>query len=251
MDEKEITIENRLKELRKGHKLSQEELAEALGISRQSVIALEQGKSMPSLPLAVSFCRFFNAAFEEIFEIEREIDSEINNALSTSSINIKVINDPDEKVGSGKENTMVELEPWKPFREAISLRDAMDRLFEDSFITPAKGGGMPRIDVRDMKDSVVVKAELPGVNEEDINVEILDNVMTVSGERKEEKEEKEEEKGYYYKESHTGQFSRSFTLPSEVVAEKASAEMKNGVLTITVPKIEPKKAQKIEIAKKK
>jgi HSP20 family protein len=252
MDDKEFTIENRLRELRKEHKLSQEELAEAIGISRQSIIALEQGRSMPSLPLAVNFCQFFNAAFEEIFNFEKEIDREFDNAINNNSINIKVINDPDESLGSRKENAMVELEPWKPFREAVSLRDAIDRLFEDSFITPAKiGGGMPKIDVKDKKDAVVVKAELPGVSEEDVNVEILDNVMTISGERKEEKEEKEEEKGYYYKESHTGHFTRSFTLPSEVIAEKASAEMKNGVLTITVPKVEPKKAQKVQISPKK
>lgn len=251
MDDKDQTIENHLRELRKEHKLSQEELAEAMGISRQSIIALEQGRSMPSLPLAVSFCQYFDAAFEEIFNFEREIDREMDNAIKNSGINIKVINDPDESVGSRKENAMVELEPWKPFREAVSLRDAIDRLFEDSFITPAKMGGMPRIDVKDKKDAVVVKAELPGVNEEDVNVEILDNVMTISGERREEKEEKEEEKGYYYKESHSGKFSRSFTLPSEVMADKASAEMKSGVLTVTVPKVEPKKAQRIQISPKK
>jgi HSP20 family protein len=249
MEEKDLTIENRLKDLRKEKHLSQEELADAIGISRQSIISLEQGRSMPSLPLAISLCRYFDAAFEELFDFEREVDREINDAIQSGSINIKVINDPE--VGSRKDDAMVELEPWRPFREAVSLRDAMDRLFEDSFITPAKMGGMPRIDVKDKKDSIVVKAELPGIKEEDINVEILDNVMTISGEKKEEKEEKEEDKGYYYKESHTGKFSRSFTLPSEVMTEKAVADMKNGILTITVPKIEPKKAQKINIASKK
>lgn len=244
MEEKDITIENRLKEFRKDHHLSQEELADALGISRQSIIALEQGRSMPSLPLAVSMCNFFDAAFEEIFDFNREI----NNAIGNSNIKIKVINSDD--MSERKENGM-ELEPYRPFREAISLRDAMDRLFEDSFITPAKMGGVPKIDVRDAKDSIVVKAEIPGISEDDINVEILDNVMTISGEKTEEKEENGEEGGYYYKESHSGKFSRSFTLPSEVVAEKAQADVKNGVLTITVPKIEPKKAQKIQIATKK
>ncbi len=249
MEEKDLPIENRLKDLRKEKHLSQEELADAIGISRQSIISLEQGRSMPSVPLAISLCRYFDAAFEELFDFEREVDREINNAIHNGSINIKVINDPE--VGSRKDNAMVELEPWRPFRETVSLRDAMDRLLEDSFITPAKMGGMPRIDVKDKKDSIVVKAELPGIKEEDINVEILDNVMTISGEKKEEKEEKEEDKGYYYKESHTGKFSRSFTLPSEVMTERAVADMKNGILTITVPKIEPKKAQKISIAPKR
>lgn len=144
-----------------------------------------------------------------------------------------------------------ELEPWRPFREAVSLRDAMDRLFEESVITPSKSAAvaMPKIDIKEKKDSVVVKAEIPGVAEEDLEIEITDNVMTISGEKKEEKEEDKD--GYHYKESHTGSFSRSFSLPSEVAAEKADAEMKNGVLTITVPKVEAKKPKKVTIKQKK
>lgn len=248
MEEKEISIENRLKELRREHELSQEDLAGALGISRQSVNALEQGRSLPSLPLVVSMCNFFNAAFEDLFDFEREI-SQIHKDLDHNGNNIKIINDADEESVRREETTM-DLEPWRPLRE-VSLRDAIDRLFEDSVITPGKVSPMPKINIKDKKDVVEVKAELPGVLEGDINVEISDNVMTISGEKKEEKEEKDEEKGYYYKESHSGSFSRSFTLPSEVLAEKASAEMENGILTISIPKIEPKKAQKVQVKTKK
>ncbi len=250
MEEKEFSIENRVRDSRKQKKLSQEELAEALGISRQSIISLETGKTLPSLPLAVAICQFFDSAFEEMFEFEREIDEAINS-------NIKIINSDSPRnveTESGKE-TKMELQPWRPFREAVSLHDAMDRLFEDSFITPAKiGGGIPKIDIRDLGKAIVIKAELPGVDEEDINVEILDNVMTISGEKKEEKEESDENPpaggGYYYKESHSGAFSRSFNLPADVKAEDAVADMKKGILIVTVPKIEPKKAKKIEIKKK-
>ncbi|MEI6499308.1 MAG: Hsp20 family protein [bacterium] len=251
MNEKDINIENRLKELRKLHSLSQEELADKLGISRQSIIALEQGRYMPSLPLAINLCQFFNAAFEEVFDFQNEIEQEIHEAFQESPIKINIINNPQE-IGSRKDGVMSELGPWRPFREAVSLRDAMDRLFEDSVITPTKNSvGMPRIDIKDKKGTIEVRAELPGIKEDDINVEIMDNVMTISGERMEDKEEKDEEAGYYYKESHTGSFSRSFTLPSEVVGDKASAEMHNGVLKISVPKVEPKKAKKIEIKKVK
>ena len=253
----ELAIENRIKEFRKKQHLSQEELAEHLGVSRQSIIALEQGRTMPSLPLAVSMCQFFNSAFEEMFDFEREIEESINDTFNNSGIKIKVINSrenvslPDDG-RDRKENPMVELEPWRPFREAVSLRDAMDRLFEDSVITPAKiSGGMPRIDLKETKDSVIVKAEMPGVAEDDIDIEILDNVMTISGEKREEKVEGAEDKDYYYKESHTGAFSRSFSLPSEVIADKAIADMKNGVLTISVPKIAPKQAKKITVKKNK
>jgi HSP20 family protein len=86
------------------------------------------------------------------------------------------------------------------------------------------------------------------VAEEDVEVEIADNVMTISGEKKAEAEEEKE--GYYYKESHSGSFSRSFTLPAEVKAEKASAEMDGGVLTVTVPKVEAKTPKKVTVKKK-
>ncbi|MFA7254145.1 MAG: Hsp20 family protein [Patescibacteria group bacterium] len=251
MNDQEPTIESNIRDFRKKHHLSQEELADKLNISRQSVIALEQGKTLPSLPLVVSMCQFFDTDFEELFDFHRQVEREIDKAFDNNFDNIKVITNPDQ----GRKEHMVDLEPWRPFREAVSLRDAMDRLFEDSFITPAKiSGGMPKVDVRDLKDSVVVRAELPGVKEEEVDVEILDNVMTISGEKKEEKEELEENPpaggGYYYKESHTGKYSRSFTLPSDVKAEEATAEMKDGVLTIRVPKIEPKKAKKVTVSKK-
>lgn len=277
-------IQNNLKIFRKERSLSQEDLAEALGISRQSVIALEQGKYMPSLPLVVSICNFFHSAFEDLFEFERQMDEEIDklmenhptslnkiselgrtySEISGEGIKIKVvdnqvknINSPESGIGNPptslrvkeEANMPFELEPWRPFREAVSLRDAMDRLFEESVVTPVKSGiAMPKIDIKEKKDAVVVKAEIPGVLEEDVEVEITDNVMTISGEKKEEKEEDKD--GYHYRESHTGSFSRSFSLPSEVAAEKAEAEVKNGVLTITVPKVEAKKPKKVTITKK-
>lgn len=240
MTKKEETkIRNRLRDLRKERQLSQEELADKLGVSRQSVIALEQGKYMPSLPIAVSLCNLFDSAFEDIFEFERQVDQIIDKHLDHT--NKQIINSKEAKMPS-------ELGPWRPFREAVSLRDAMDRLFEDSVITPKAVGAMPKIDIKETKDSVVVKAELPGIDEDKVDVEIMDNVMTISGEKEAEKEEEGE--GFYYKESHSGSFQRSFTLPADVKAEQAEAEMKNGVLSITVPKVEEKKAKKISIKAK-
>lgn len=235
----EVKIKNRLRDLRKQHDLSQEELADRLGVSRQSVIALEQGKYMPSLPLVVSLCGLFDSAFEDIFEFEKHVDKIVNEHFNTI----------DREIINHKEATMPsELGPWRPFREAVSLRDAMDRLFEDSVITPKSIGAMPKIDIKETKDSIVVKAELPGIEEDKVDVEIMDNVMTISGEKEAEKEEKGE--GFYYKESHSGSFQRSFTLPTDVKAEQAEAEMKNGVLSITIPKVEEKKAKKISIKAK-
>ena len=241
--EKELNIKNRLKDLRQQNKLSQEELADKLGISRQSIIALEHGKYMPSLPLAVSLCNFFDSAFEEMFDFEREIDEIFNHKPK-----IIINNSGSKEIELGKERNMPGfMKPWEPFRE-VSLRDAMDRLLEDSVVTPARSVGMPKIDVKETKDSVIVKAELPGVAEEDVTVEVSDGVLTVSGEKKGEKEEERE--GYYYKESFAGTFSRSISLPTEVKAEKTNAEMDNGVLTITVPKAEAKKPHKVAVKKK-
>ena len=208
---KEENIKNKLRDLRVQHHLSQEELGEKLGISRQSIIALEQGKSMPSLPLVVQMCNFFNSAFEEMFEFEREMDE-----LFESKPKVIINNSDAASSASGKERNMQGfMKPWEPFRE-VSLRDAMDRLLEDSVVTGSRGVGMPKIDVKETKDNVVVKAELPGVAEEDITVEVSDGIMTISGEKKGEKQEEKE--GYYYKESFSGSFSRSISLPSEVKA---------------------------------
>ena len=261
MENIEPTIENKLKDLRKEHKLSQEELADELGISRQSIIALEQGKYLPSLPLVVNMCKFFHSSFEDIFEFEKEIEEVIDSIVDESQgsiINIATLDaaadHPSPRLRMAGRNIMgTEMEPWRPLREAVSLRDAMDRLFEDSVITPKTAGVMPRIDIKDKKGAIEVKAELPGMVENDIEIEISDGVMTISGEKKEEVEENPPAggEGYYYKESHTGSFSRSFTLPADVKEEKAEAEMKNGILTVTIPKIEPKKATKVKIAPKK
>jgi len=260
MNAEDSSIENRLKDLRKKQHLSQEELAEALGISRQSVIALEQGKYLPSLPLVINMCKFFHSPLESIFEFEMEIESEIDNIIDEQKNIINVdrpIRLPSQNIESDrlglvgdKENIMPnELGPWRPFREAVSLRDAMDRLFEDSVITSKGTVGMPKIDIKDKKDSIEVRAELPGMEEDEIEIEVADNVMTISGEKKAEKEKDEE--GYYYKESHSGTFSRSFTLPADVKEEKAEAEMKKGVLIVTIPKIAPKKATKVKVVPKK
>lgn len=250
MEDKDISIENKVKELRKRKKLSQEELAEALGISRQSIIAVEQGRTMPSLPLAVSLCQFFDSAFEEMFEFENEIDQEIHKAFSGSHIKINVINAGEQPEAGDK--VIADLLPWRPFEETVSLRDAMDRLFEDNNIAQGKSISMPKIDIKDFRDKVIVKAELPGIDEDEINVEILDSVMTISGEKKEEQESSPagEEEGYFYKESHSGSFSRSFNLPADVAGEKAEAAMDKGILTVIFPKVEPKKAKKIEVKKK-
>ncbi len=236
MEPKHIVI--KLRELREKHELSQTELAERLGLSRQSVISLEQGKFFPSLPIIVQLCQVFDRAFEDLIEYDGPEDG-IENIEN---------NQPSIKIIKSKEATMPGfLEPWRPYRESLSLREAMDRLMEDSIVSPRSALGMaPKINVLEKGANIVIKAEVPEVKEEDLDIEVADDLVTISGERKDEKETKDED--YFHKETHYGSFSRTVTLPSAVVAEKAEAKVRNGVLTVTIPKVEEKKAKKVKIA---
>lgn len=224
-----------LKELRESQDISQTELAEKIGLSRQSIIAFEQGRFLPSLQVAINLCNFFDKTFEDMFDLEN--DSEENENTSNQII----------RINKGKETTMPGfLEPWRPFRDSLSLREAMDRLMEDSVVSPRSIVGMaPKVNVLVKGNNIIVKAEIPEVAEENLDIEVADDMVTISGERKEEKETKEED--YYHKETHYGSFSRSVSLPSAVVSDKAEAEVKNGVLTITIPKVEEKKAKKVKV----
>lgn len=144
---------------------------------------------------------------------------------------------------------------WEPFSDLISLRDAMDRLFEESFVRPTSralapwGGGELAIDMYEADNNIVVKASTPGVKPEDIDISISGNTLTIKGETKEEQEIKEE--NYIRRERRYGSFMRSIPLPGDVNSDKAEAEFENGVLTIKIPRAEEAKAKTIKIAKKK
>jgi HSP20 family protein len=140
---------------------------------------------------------------------------------------------------------------WRPTRDVFRLRDEMDRLFDDFMERfPARkdfGDRMwsPDVDVHETDSEVVVKAEIPGMEQKDINVTIKDNVLMLKGEKKQEKEKKET--NYHRIERTYGSFSRSFTLPTMVVSDKATAQYKNGILTITLPKTEEVKPKEIAV----
>ncbi len=143
---------------------------------------------------------------------------------------------------------------WQPFDGSVSLRNAIDRLFEDSFVQPRWGWMAPMsaanlaIDMFETKDEVVVKAALPGVKPDQVEVTITGNTLTISGESNEESEVKE--KDYIRKERHYGSFTRSVTLPNGLKADKADATFENGVLTLKVPKSEEVKPKSIKVKAK-
>jgi len=141
---------------------------------------------------------------------------------------------------------------WEPARETVSLRDAMDRLFDDAFTRPvqmsANTWSVPAVDMYQTDDEVVVKAVLPGVKSDDAQISVNGEILTIKGEAK--RLEDNEEKTYHVREQRWGFFERSLVLPTDVVADKAKAEFENGVLTITLPKAEEVKPKTITIKSK-
>lgn len=149
---------------------------------------------------------------------------------------------------------MANIVRWEPFRDLISLREAMDRLFEESFVQPRAGWLAPfgtealAVDMYQTDDAVVVKSAVPGVKPEDIDISITGDVLTIKGETKAEEEVKEE--NYIRRERRYGSFSRSLALPVPVVADKATAEFENGILTLKLPKAEEVKPKAIKVKAK-
>ena len=141
---------------------------------------------------------------------------------------------------------------WEPFRELNTLQTEMNRLFDSVFDAPRGGNGgamrrwMPAMDLVETEDHFVLRADLPGMSEEDIKIEVEDGTLTVSGERKAEHEQRDE--GYYRVERAFGSFSRSLTLPKGVDPEGVTASFDRGVLEVRVPKPEERKPRRIEIA---
>lgn len=139
---------------------------------------------------------------------------------------------------------------WEPFEGLAPLRREMDRLFEDFFERgPVQlremGTWEPSVEVADTKDAVVIKAQVPGISKEHLQVNVTDDSLTLQGEMKE--EEKKEEKNYYRREIRYGAFARTIALPATVQADKATAQLKDGVLEVTIPKTEKAKAKAIPI----
>jgi HSP20 family protein len=144
---------------------------------------------------------------------------------------------------------------WDPAREIDSLQGEMNRLFSTFFDSPTSRGGngngaarrwIPAMDLVETGEHFVLKADLPGMTESDVNIEIEKNVLTVSGERKTEHEEKHE--GYYRLERSAGAFSRSITLPEGIDAAAVKAAFANGVLEVRIPKPAQAKPQRVQIA---
>jgi HSP20 family protein len=142
------------------------------------------------------------------------------------------------------------LDRWDPFREAVSLRDAMNALFQESFIRPG-GGATPNgpatlpLDISETEDAFVVRASLPGVKPEDVQVTVHGDTLTIRGESRAEEEQQGEH--WHLRERRFGSFQRSVTLATPISADRARADHENGVLTLTLPKSEEAKPRQIKV----
>jgi HSP20 family protein len=154
---------------------------------------------------------------------------------------------------------MTNLTRWEPTREMMTLRDAMDRLFDDAFTRPfsliREGGSTwssPAIDMYQTDNEVVVKAALPGIKADEVQINVTGDttapVVTIKGEMKREEEKKD--KSWHIREQRWGAFERSVQLPTGVISDKAKADFDNGILTITLPKSENVKPRTITVKTK-
>ena len=142
---------------------------------------------------------------------------------------------------------------WEPLRDLLSLQDRMNRLFDDSVrgMRPGEEGlasaiWSPAVDIYETENEVILKAELPEINQKDIDIQVENNTLVLRGERKFEKEAKRE--NFHRIERAYGNFSRSFTLPNTIDQEKIRADYKDGILKVMMPKREEIKPKQIKVA---
>ena len=147
---------------------------------------------------------------------------------------------------------MSNLTRWEPAREMMTLREAMDRLFDDAFTRPfsmMRDGGSnwssPAIDMYQTENDIVVKAAMPGIKADEVQINVTGDILTIKGEVKH--DEETNDKSWHIREQRWGAFERSVRLPTGVVADKAKADFDNGILIITLPKSEEMKPKTINV----
>ena len=145
---------------------------------------------------------------------------------------------------------MASINRWDPFQDALSLREAMNQLLEESFVRggSAERGGksfVPALDLSETPEAFLVEASVPGLKAEDLNITVENNVLTISGEVRQNNETNE--RNYHRIERRYGSFQRTVSLPNTVKADAISASLENGVLHLNIPKAEQVKARRISV----
>ncbi len=214
----------RVRDLRKAHNLTQEELAKQLNISRQSLISLEQGRWLPSLPLAIQLAQFFNTPLEQVI---------------TGGEKMKEIEPKEEVIMASRD-----INNWSPFNEMRSMRDEMERMIDQSGRFPLGTATVfPTINIKQDAKHVILEAHVPGYSNDELDIDVADDMVTISGSSSSEKSEDGTDGGYLRREYQQQSFSRTVPLPFAVMSDEAQAKLKDGVLTVTVPKITEEKTK--------
>ena len=224
-----------LKDMRQARELSQEELAKALNVSRQSIISLEQGSYLPSAPMLVALMEFFNCPIEQLID----------------GINIQRI----ERINSqeGGEQHM-QLAPRNPFQAIDQLHDEMSDMIERSFgrvdWPRTLGTVAGALNIHENEKEYEIEVQVPGYKESELNIELTEDTLSISGEHK--AEERSGKKNLVRREWEHSQFSRMVHFNTPIKDKSVEAKLEDGTLTIIAPKIEPVKPKttKIEVKKK-
>ncbi len=233
MNDNKNVIHIRIRDLRREKSLTQEELAEALGVSRQSINAMEAGRCLPSLPVALQIASFFSVPITLLFGLEEEMQQAVQQIQQI------------QPVGNQRKENMSQLVPWSPLRE---MREMLDEMMDETMnYAPATGVTVPAVNISQTEQEVHIDLRLPGFKKEDLTIEVGEDFLAVSGEAKH--DHAEGNKQYFRREFVSQNFSRTVSLPAIVQTTGAEAEMKHGVLNIRLKKAveEKPKTNRIEI----
>lgn len=227
-----------LRQLRTANQLSQEELARELNVSRQSIISLERGEYLPSAPVLIALMEFFRCNLPDLIE----------------GINIQKLNlSENNKSGKGGEQTM-QLTPWSPFsaidRMHQEMNDMVERTFNRGDWSQSLGTGSGAMNIHETDKVYEIDVQVPGFAEEDLNIEMTEDMLTVSG-AKRQGEEKKEGRNTVRREWASTEFSRSIRFVHPIDDSKVEAKIDNGMLRIVAPKVEPNKPKTTKIKVKK
>ncbi len=223
-----------LRQLRQNQSLSQEELARALNVSRQSIISLERGEYLPSAPVLIALMEFFGCALPELIE--------------GVNIQAKIV----EPTGKGGDETM-QLAPWSPFQAMDRMHDEMNELINRNFgrgdWSRTLGTVAGAMNIHETDVEYEIELQVPGYTENDIQIEMTEDTLTINGVKK---HEGKEGKNVVRREWQHTEFSRSIRFATPIKEDKVEAKLENGTLVITAPKVEPvqPKVKKITVKKK-
>jgi HSP20 family protein len=226
-----------LRQLRTANQLSQEELARALNVSRQSIISLERGEYLPSAPVLIALMEFFRCNLPDLIE----------------GMNIqKLENKHPNETQKGGEQSM-QLTPWSPFsavdRMHQEMSDVVERTFGRGDWSQSLGTGAGAMNIHETDKEYEIDVQVPGFVEDDLSIEMTEDMLTITGAKKQ--EEKKEGRNVIRREfSHT-EFSRSIRFASPIKDGKVEAKLENGTLKIVAPKVEPAKPKTTKIQVKK